>query len=105
MLYEVITILDEQVDFIDLNHGPFTLRSIPHSCPKETPLHMLIEQMSVLISFTQLKMHEEATMSAAIKNIALSWPPSEVHGQPKKNTGIHEDLHGFIAAMARNNFV
>ncbi len=57
--------------------------------------------MDVLISFTQLKMHEEATMSAAIKNIALGWPPAEIHGYPKKKLGIHEDLHGFIEAMAK----
>jgi uncharacterized protein (DUF362 family) len=31
--------------------------------------------------------------------MALSWPPSEIHGTPKKNLGIHEDLHNFIAAM------
>ena len=39
-------------------------------------------------------------MSAAIKNIALGWPPADEHGQPKKNLGIHTELHGFISAMA-----
>jgi len=55
--------------------------------------------MNFLISFTQLKIHEVATMSAGIKNIAMGWPPSEEHGSPKKNLGIHEDIHGFIRAM------
>jgi len=39
-------------------------------------------------------------MSAAIKNIALGWPPADEHGHPKKNLGIHNKLHGFIRAMA-----
>jgi uncharacterized protein (DUF362 family) len=56
--------------------------------------------MTFLISFAQLKIHNEATMTAAIKNIALGWPPTEEHGHPKKNLGIHNDLHGFIRAMA-----
>lgn len=59
-----------------------------------------MEEVTVLISFTQLKQHEEATISAAIKNIALGWPPADEHGHPKKNTGIHKELHGFISAMA-----
>jgi uncharacterized protein (DUF362 family) len=39
-------------------------------------------------------------MSASIKNMALSWPPAQIHGYPKKSLGIHEDLHSFIYAMA-----
>lgn len=39
-------------------------------------------------------------MSASIKNVALSWPSTQHHGSPKKSLGIHEELHGFIAAMA-----
>ena len=38
-------------------------------------------------------------MSAAIKNIAMGWPSWEEHWYPKKNLGIHRDLHGFITAM------
>jgi uncharacterized protein (DUF362 family) len=61
----------------------------------------LIEDMDVLISFTQLKQHEEATVTASIKNIALGWPPASIHGFPKKKLGIHDDLHGFIVSMAK----
>jgi hypothetical protein len=31
----------------------------------------------------------------------MGWPPAEIHGFPKKELGIHKDLHGFIAAMAK----
>lgn len=94
-------IQEEAVKFVDLNFGPYVDIDLGHSIINRTKINSLIENMDVLISFTQLKQHEEATMSAAIKNIALGWPPAEIHGFPKKQTGIHEDLHGFIVAMAK----
>lgn len=96
-----LVIEQEGVAFIDLNYGPFISLALDHGIIKETPIHQLIQETDVLISFTQLKFHEEATMSGALKNIALSWPPASVHGFPKKQLGIHEDLHGFIAAMSK----
>jgi len=93
---------EEGVEFIDLNHGPFTRILLDHNKPTATNINKIYEEMTFLISFTQLKYHEEATMSAAIKNIALSWPPAEEHGHPKKNLGIHDKLHGFIRSMAEN---
>lgn len=92
---------EEKVEFIDLNFGPYSNLVLGHDYIHETPINDLINNMDVLISFTQLKHHEEATMSAGIKNIALGWPPAEIHGFPKKKLGIHEDLHGFILAMAK----
>lgn len=90
----------ESVEFIDLNHGPFTEITLNHNYPGKTKINTLLNEMTFHISFTQLKQHEEAAMSACIKNVALSWPPAEEHGHPKKNRGIHKDLHGFIRAMA-----
>lgn len=97
--YEKI-IQEEAVEFVDLNHGPFTRIDLNHSSPTATNLNKIFDEMTFLISFAQLKIHNEATVTAAIKNIALGWPPTEEHGHPKKNLGIHNDLHGFIRAMA-----
>jgi uncharacterized protein (DUF362 family) len=97
--YEKI-IQEEKVEFVDLNHGPFTRINLNHNSPSATNLHKLYDEMTFLISYTQLKIHNVATMSGAIKNIALGWPPTEEHGHPKKNLGIHNDIHGFIRAMA-----
>ena len=91
----------EQVQFIDLNYGPYTDLELEHSIIPKTKINNLIDRMEVLISFSQLKQHEEATVTASVKNIALGWPPAEIHGFPKKNLGIHDDLHGFITAMAK----
>ena len=93
-------IADEGVEFIDLNHGPFKRITLNHSIVNSTNINTLLDEVTILISFTQLKHHEEATMSAAIKNISLGWPPAEEHGHPKKQCGIHRELHGFISAMA-----
>ena len=90
------------VDFIDLNEGPFIEIELRHKKPSSTKLNRILDEMTFHISFTQLKIHEEATMSASIKNMALSWPPTAQHGTPKKDTGIHENLHDFIAEMARH---
>jgi uncharacterized protein (DUF362 family) len=91
---------EENIEFVDLNNGNFVDITLNHHIVKSTKINKLINESDIIISFTQLKHHEEATMSASIKNIALGWPPAEVHGYPKKSLGIHEDLHGFIYAMA-----
>lgn len=91
---------DEGVEFIDMNYGPYIDLELNHEIIKSTPINKVINEADVIISFTQLKQHEEATVTAAIKNIAMGWPPAEIHGYPKKQTGIHEDLHGFIRSFA-----
>jgi uncharacterized protein (DUF362 family) len=90
---------EENVEFVDMNYGPYIDLDINHNIIKSTPINKIINEADVIISFTQLKMHEEATITASIKNIAMGWPPAEIHGYPKKKTGIHEDLHGFISCI------
>jgi uncharacterized protein (DUF362 family) len=96
--YEKI-IREEGIEFVDLNHGPFTRIQLNHDSPNATNLNKIYDDMTFLISFAQLKLHSESTMTAAIKNIALGWPPTEEHGHPKQKLGIHNKLHGFISAM------
>lgn len=92
-------IKEEKVEFINLNQGPFISIDINHPCPSRLCLNQLFNEMTFLISFTQLKIHEEATISAAIKNITMGWPAGDEQGYPKKDLGIHNELHDFIAAM------
>lgn len=94
-------IQEEGVQFVDLNFGPYVEIQLDHHSPSSTPVNKILDELTVLISFTQLKVHREATITAAIKNIALGWPPSEIHGTPKMSMGIHNDLHGFIYAMCK----
>ncbi len=90
----------EEFEFVDFNTGPYIDLKLNHFKPNKIKVNQVMKEVTVFISFTQLKFHEEATMSAAIKNMALTWPSAEEQGAPKKNLGIHEDLHGFICAMA-----
>ena len=92
-------IKEENVEFINLNQGPFISIDINHPCPSRLCLNQLFNEMTFLISFTQLKIHEEATISASIKNITMGWPAGDEQGYPKKDLGIHNELHDFIAAM------
>lgn len=92
-------ISEEGAELVDLNYGPYTEIALNHDIVPSCKINRLCEEMDVHISFTPIKMHKEATVSLGIKNVALSWPPSEIHGMPKKKLGIHEDLHNFIAAM------
>lgn len=92
---------EENVAFVDMNYGPFIDLELNHEIIKSTPINEVIKDADVIISFTQLKYHEEATVTAAIKNIAMGYPPASIHGYPKKQTGIHEDLHGFIRSFAK----
>ena len=92
---------EENVEFIDMNYGPFIDLELNHEIMKSTPINEVIKDADVIISFTQLKYHEEATVTAAIKNICMGYPPASIHGYPKKTTGIHEDLHGFIRSFAK----
>jgi uncharacterized protein (DUF362 family) len=95
-------IRSEGVEFIDLNTGPFERVQLKHHSPSATNINRIYGEMTFLISFAQLKYHEEATITGCVKNVALGWPPAEEHGYPKKNLGIHTDLHGFIRAMAES---
>ncbi|HWI62533.1 MAG TPA: DUF362 domain-containing protein [Symbiobacteriaceae bacterium] len=94
-------IAEEGAEFVDLNGGPYVVVELEHNLVPATPLNRLAVENDVLISYTQIKHHREATISCGIKNVALSWPPTEFHGTPKMEMGIHRDLHGFINAMAR----
>jgi uncharacterized protein (DUF362 family) len=94
-------IQDEGVEFVDLNYGPYIEIELNNSNPSKTKINRLLDELTVLVSFTQLKTHAEATASMTIKNIALAWPPAEVHGFPKYQLGIHSDLHSFIYAMGQ----
>src|SRR5207245_4862283 len=62
-------------------------------------------EYETLISLAQLKLHETATATLALKNIARSYPAADYYGHPR-STQKHEnrffaDMHSFIAAMAK----
>lgn len=105
---EVIS--EEGVEFLNLNDPPFIDASIDHSHPSKIVLSRAVADVRVLISLAVLKHHEEATLSACMKNTALGIPAGPVYGLPKADisgvprpgrSDLHADLHGLIVAMNR----
>lgn len=62
-------------------------------------------EYQTLISLAQLKLHETATVTLALKNIAMSYPAADYYGHPrskkKHDNSFFADMHSFVAAMAR----
>jgi uncharacterized protein (DUF362 family) len=62
-------------------------------------------KFDTLISLAQLKVHETATVTLCLKNIAMSFPAADFYGHPrytqKQPNHFFEDMHSFIAAMAK----
>lgn len=101
-------IREERVEFVDLNDPPLVEMPIQHDRPNRVAVNRIVHDLDVLVSLSTLKMHEEATITAAMKNVALSFPAGAVYGLPKADVSglpnplrndLHADLHGFIVAM------
>jgi uncharacterized protein (DUF362 family) len=62
-------------------------------------------EYEALVSLAQLKLHETATVTLALKNIAMSYPAADYYGHPRgrqeREHAFFDDMHSFIAAMAR----
>lgn len=58
-----------------------------------------------LIVLSQLKLHKTATITMALKNIAMSYPAAGYYGNPRsRHRDRHhffEDMHSFIVAMTK----
>lgn len=103
-------IQDEGVEFFDHNRPPFT--SVPLAYQRHAnvdgPQHAImvnprVLKYEVLVSLAQLKMHETATVTLSLKNVAMSFPAADYYGHPRSTTKHHncffDDMHSFIAAM------
>ncbi len=94
----------EGVEFFDHNHGPFqevTLESGPQRTIMINP-HIL--QYETVVSLAQLKLHETATVTLSMKNIAMSFPAADYYGHPRGSEEYHRhnmfgDMQEFIPAM------
>lgn len=62
-------------------------------------------EYETLIALNQLKLHRTATVTLALKNIAMSFPAADYYGHPrsteKHQHRFFDDMHSFIAAMGR----
>lgn len=109
-LMEVIE--QEGATFFDHNRPPFTPVRLEYAPDRdvngpqqEIMVNPRVLEYETLISLSQLKLHETATVTLALKNIAMSFPAADYYGHPrsteKHENAFFDDMHSFIAAMAK----
>jgi uncharacterized protein (DUF362 family) len=102
----------EGATFFDHNRAPFREVELEYAPgadvtgpQKSVMVNPRVLEYETLVSLAQLKLHETATVTLSLKNIAMSFPAADYYGHPR-STRKHEnhffdDMHSFIAAMAR----
>src|SRR5919106_1948076 len=103
---------DEGAEVVDHNRPPFVSVDLEYRPSAEVAgpqssvmVNRRVLEYDTLIALNQLKLHETATVTLALKNIAMSFPAADYYGHPR-STERHEnsffdDMHSFIAAMAK----
>jgi len=109
-LMDVVT--DEGAEFVDHNRAPFVAADLSYKPEADVAgpqtsvmVNPRVLGYETLIVLSQLKLHEVATVTLALKNIAMSFPAADYYGHPR-STQQHghrffDDMHSFIAAMAK----
>ncbi len=102
----------EGAEFFDHNRPPFQEVELDYSPsndvngPQQSVMvNPRVLEYETLIALNQLKVHRTATVTMALKNIAMSFPAADYYGHPrseeKHKHSFFADMHSFIAAMAR----
>src|SRR5437763_11661941 len=102
----------EGATFVDHNRPPFKEITLEYAAgsdvqgpQKSVMVNPRVLEYETLIALNQLKLHETATVTLALKNIAMSFPAADYYGHPrstqKHKNHFFEDMHSFIAAMAK----
>ncbi|MGA1876071.1 MAG: DUF362 domain-containing protein [bacterium] len=103
---------EEEVSFFDHNRPPFVSVDLSYApdqdvrgLQRSVMVNPRILDYETIIALNQLKVHQTATVTLALKNIALSFPAADFYGHPRMaqyhKHEMFEDLHSFIAAMAK----
>lgn len=99
-------------ELVDHNRAPFVRVDLDYSPSREVAgpqtavmVNPRVLEYETLIAVNQLKLHETATVTLALKNIAMSYPAADYYGHPrssrKHDNCFFDDMHSFIAAMAK----
>jgi uncharacterized protein (DUF362 family) len=103
---------DEGVEFFDHNRPPFVSVDLDYAPDRDVAgpqksvmVNPRVLGYDTLVSLAQLKLHETATVTLSLKNIAMSYPAADYYGHPRSEKKHHnaffDDMHSFIAAMCR----
>jgi uncharacterized protein (DUF362 family) len=109
----LMTVVEEEgARFFDHNRGPFVPVPLDYGNSPEVRgpqqavmVNPRVLEYETLIALNQLKLHETATVTLALKNIAMSFPAADYYGHPRSQQRhrqhFFEDMHSFIAAMSK----
>ncbi len=103
---------EEGAMFFDHNRPPFTSVELEYDPAadvagpqKSVMVNPRVLEYETLISLAQLKLHETATVTLSLKNIAMSFPAADYYGHPRHSqkhaNAFFQDMHSFITAMAK----
>lgn len=103
---------EEDVAFFDHNRPPFEKVELSYEPVKDfdgpqksVMVNPHVMTYETLVDVSQLKMHETATVTLGMKNIAMSFPAADYYGHPrgshKNKHHFFEDMHSFIVAMVK----
>ncbi len=108
-LMEVVE--QEGAAFFDHNLEPYQEVQLEYAPDKDVKgpqksvmVNPRVLEYETLIALNQLKVHSTATITMALKNIAMSFPAAGYYGYPRGSEDYHhhqffEDMQSFIAAM------
>lgn len=93
------------VELVDHNRGPFVDVPLSYGPQPSVKVNPRVLEYEVLVSLAQLKLHDSATVTLCLKNVAMSYPAADWYGHPRGRYAqphhFFDDLHTFIAGMAR----
>lgn len=98
--------------FFDHNRPPFVEVQLEYAPEREVEgpqrsvvVNPRVLEYETLVSLAQLKLHETATVTLSLKNVAMSYPAADWYGHPRWKqehpNSFFDDMHSFIAAMAK----
>lgn len=115
-VFRVVGLMDvveeEGATFFDHNRPPFTPVDLDYEPgddvrgpQKSVMVNPRVLEYETLIALNQLKLHDTATVTLALKNIAMSFPAADYYGHPRASEEhehhFFDDMHSFIAVMAK----
>ncbi len=103
---------EEGAEFFDHNRPPLEKVDLTYAPDMDVQgpqrsvmVSRRVLEYETLIALNQLKLHSVATVTMALKNIAMSFPAADYYGHPRHKQyhkhDFFDDMHSFIAAMAK----
>lgn len=94
----------EGVEFFDHNRGPFQEVTLESGPQRTVMVNPRVLEYDTIVSLAQLKLHQTATVTLSMKNIAMSFPAADYYGHPRGSGEYHPndmfgDMQEFIPAM------